>query len=109
MNQVESLLAELPRGKKLAAVLRIVADLLEAEPDCSSGVGAADDNPRPIKELKAEFPWVTAGYLKRHVESDGRGPRGTPLYRPSKVLAAATATRPAKKTPTDIDPFRKAG
>ncbi len=111
-RDLAGILADLPRGRQLATVLRIVADLVESEP-VQTSTAIDDDHPRPIRELRETHPWVTAGWARAHVEADGRGPRNTPLYRPSRVEAAAAAspvlprqTRTTADRPDLEDPFQ---
>lgn len=109
-TELGHILAQLPRGRKLALILRVLADL--AEEDVEAAPVANSDVPMTIAQLQASGRHVTAGWARTHVAEAGRGPRRTPLYYLSDVdaalVSAAQPPRPprkAKPLAADSDPL----
>jgi hypothetical protein len=58
-----------------------------------------DDAPTSAEAIAKLYPNATKGWLKGHVEAEGRGARQQLLYRPSKVRAVLEAAPVAPKLP----------
>lgn len=110
-NELGQILSHLPPSRKddVAALLRSIAALVESTPEAPA---VDTDAPKTIAQLQASGRHITPGWARTHVLEAGRGPRRTPLYRPSDVDAAlasgAQPPRPPRKSrpiATNEDPI----